>query len=91
MVMNEEIINKRASDITRDLLRDNHTKTLSLSDKYDIHVIYEDANITMMLIKKPKNKVEKSRTVNVYEAEHIKTVVTEYLHISAEKKFLGLF
>ncbi len=89
--MNEEIINKRASDITKDLLRDNHTKNISLSGKYDIHITYEDTNITMMLIKKPKNKVEKSRTVNMYEAEHIKTVITEYLHISSEKKFLGLF
>ena len=36
---------------------------------------------------------EKTRTVNRYEAEHIKAVIVEYLQIDekSKKKFFGLF
>lgn len=86
-------INAKASEILSNILHDNNTKTVDLSDNYCIHVVYEDSNITVMLVKKTNNAMEKTRTVNRYEAEHIKAVVVEYLQISdkSKKKFFGLF
>lgn len=82
---------KKASEITAEIIGSDNTKTISLSKTHDVHIVYEDINITLMLIKHSDNKMEKTRTVNRYEAEHVKTVIMEYLEAASKKKFLGLF
>lgn len=86
-------INIKAAEILSNILHDSETKTIDLSDNHCVHVLYEDSNITVMLIKKANNAMEKTRTVNRYEAEHIKAVIVEYLQIAekSKKKFFGLF
>ena len=91
--MNEAAIKEKSAEITSTILHNSDTKTVSVSDAYDIWAVYEDMDITVKLIKKANNSVEKTRTVNRYEAEHLRLVVVDYLQTieKSKKKFFGLF
>ena len=91
--MNEVAIKEKSAEITSTILHSSDTKTIGVSDVYDIWAVYEENDITVKLIKKANNSVEKTRTVNRYEAEHLRAVIVDYLQIceKSKKKFFGLF